>query len=79
MVSKRKGRGMGRGHLIPALQVNQTQCLLPRGRRRGQGKVVCILASHLFMHQYWTTNSVLGVDVNMGEWGGVPMDKEEET
>ena len=21
------------------------------------------------LHQYWTTNSVLGVDVNMGEWG----------
>ena len=22
------------------------------------------------LHQYWTTNSVLGVDVNMGGWGG---------
>ena len=21
------------------------------------------------LHQYWTTNSVLGVDVNMGGWG----------
>ena len=21
-------------------------------------------------HQYWTTNSILGVDVNMGEWSG---------
>ena len=23
------------------------------------------------LHQYWTTNSVLGVDINMGRWGGV--------
>ena len=22
------------------------------------------------LHQYWTTNSVLGVDVNMGGWDG---------
>ena len=21
------------------------------------------------LHQYWTTNSILGVDVNMGGWG----------
>ena len=21
------------------------------------------------LHQYWTTNSVLGVDINMGGWG----------
>ena len=31
MVSKRRGRGRGRGHLTPPLKFNQTQCLLPQG------------------------------------------------
>ena len=31
MVSERRGRGRGRGHLTPPLMVHQTQSLLPRG------------------------------------------------
>jgi len=30
------------------------------------------------LHQYWTTNSVLGVDVNMGGWSGSPVVHEVE-
>ena len=31
MVSERRGRGRGRGHLTPPLRVYQTQCFLPWG------------------------------------------------